>query len=239
MDQGLGQAEPLLHPLGEAVDVVVALVGQVEQFEDLADDLLAVGPGDLVGDGEEVEEFPDLHPVVDAEVVGHEADDLADGHRVVDDRMARDPPFARGGAEQGGQEPDGRALARAVGADEAEDLALADRQVQVVHGHELAVTLGEVAHLDHGRGFSGRSGGTRRRGGSWSAGDRGSEARARRELRASTADRGGGPEERGGGRHPSACRRRVDLPRVGPPRLGGLVDGLGDRHLLGSAARAL
>ena len=41
VDQRLGQAEPLLHPLGEAVDVVVALVGQVEQLEHLADDLLA------------------------------------------------------------------------------------------------------------------------------------------------------------------------------------------------------
>ena len=107
--------------------------------------LLAVGAGDLVGDGEEVEELPDLHAVVDAEVVGHEADDLADGHRVVDDRVAGDAPLARGRAEQGGEEADRRALAGAVGADEAEDLALADREVQVVDGHEFAVALGEVA----------------------------------------------------------------------------------------------
>ena len=82
--------------------------------------------GDLVGDGEEVEELPDLHAVVDAEVVGHEADDPADGHRVGRDRVAGDPPLARGRPQQRGQEPDRRALARAVGADEAEDLALAD-----------------------------------------------------------------------------------------------------------------
>ena len=41
-------------------------------------------------------------------------------------------------------------LPGAVGADEAEDLALADRQVEVIDGDELAVPLGEVVDLDHG-----------------------------------------------------------------------------------------
>ena len=99
VDQRLGQAEPLLHPLGEPVDVVVSLVGQVEQVEHLADDLLAIRPGDLVGDGEEVEELPDLHAVVDAEVVGHEADHAADRHRLGGDRVARDAPLAGGGPQ--------------------------------------------------------------------------------------------------------------------------------------------
>ena len=107
------------------------------------------GAGDLVGHGEEVEEFPDFHAVVDAEVVGHEADHAADGHRVGGDRVAADAALARGRPQQRGQEADGRALARAVGADEAEDLPLADGEAQVVDGHEIAVPLGEVDHLDH------------------------------------------------------------------------------------------
>ena len=107
--------------------------------------------GNLVGDGEEVEELPDLHAVVDAEVVGHVADAFADADRVARDAVAVDDAFAGGGAEQRGQEANGRALAGAVGADEAEHLAGADLEVQIRDGHEVAVDLGEVAKFDHGR----------------------------------------------------------------------------------------
>ena len=149
VDQGLGQAEPLFHPLGEPVDVVVALVGQVEKVEHFADDLLAVRPRDLVGDREEIEKLPDLHAVVDAEVVGHEADHAAHGHRLGRHRKAGDPPLAGRRPQQRRQEPDRRALARAIGPDETEDLTLADGEAQVVDGDEVSVTLGEVDHLDH------------------------------------------------------------------------------------------
>ena len=149
MDERLGQAEPLLHPLGEPVDVIVSLVGQVEQVEHFADDLLAVRTGDLVGDGEEVEELPDFHAVVDAEIVGHEADDPPDRHRLGGDRVARDAPLAERRPQQGGQESDRGALAGAVGPDEAEDLALTDGEAQVVDGDEITVILREVDHLDH------------------------------------------------------------------------------------------
>ena len=77
--------------------------------------------------------------------------------------MARDPSLARRGPQQRGQEADGRALAGAVGPDEAEDLPLADREAQVVDGDEIAVALGEVDHLDHWSRFSlGSFGSTRR-----------------------------------------------------------------------------
>jgi hypothetical protein len=44
---------------------------------------------------------------------------------------------------------DGRGLARAVGAEESEDLALRYIQVYAVHGSELAVGFGEVDEFDH------------------------------------------------------------------------------------------
>ena len=54
------------------------------------------------------------------------------------------------GRKEGREEADRGALARAVGADEAEDLSLADGEAQVVDGHEIAVPLREVADFDHG-----------------------------------------------------------------------------------------
>jgi len=62
---------------------VVAFVGEVEQFEDVADDGFAAAAGDLVRDGEEVQKLPDFHAVVDAEVVGHVADAFANAAGVV------------------------------------------------------------------------------------------------------------------------------------------------------------
>ena len=41
VNQRFGQAQPLLHAARQAVDEVVALVGQVQQFQHVADDLLA------------------------------------------------------------------------------------------------------------------------------------------------------------------------------------------------------
>ena len=68
------------------------------------------------------------------------------------DAAAVDGAFAGGGAEERGEEADGGALARAVGADEAEHLAGADLEVQVRDGDEFAVDLGEVVEFDHGEG---------------------------------------------------------------------------------------
>ncbi len=58
VDERLGQAESLLHAAGQAVDEVVALVGEVEQLEHVADDGFAAAARNLVGDGEEVQEIP-------------------------------------------------------------------------------------------------------------------------------------------------------------------------------------
>ena len=99
VDQRLGQAEPLLHAARQAVDEGVALAGQVQQLQHVADDLPPPGAGNLVGHGEEVEKLPDLHAVVDAEVVGHVADAAADGQRVLADAVAVDDPVAAGGLQ--------------------------------------------------------------------------------------------------------------------------------------------
>ena len=63
--------------------------------------------------------------------------------------MAVDDALAVRGIEQRGQEADRRALAGAVGADEAEQLARLDLQVQRLDGHVVAVGLAEIDEFDH------------------------------------------------------------------------------------------
>ena len=87
VDQRFRQAEPLLHAARKAVDERLALAGQIEQVEHVADDLLPPRAGQLVGHGEEVQKLPDLHAVIDAEIVGHVADAAADAPA---DRASRD-----------------------------------------------------------------------------------------------------------------------------------------------------
>src|SRR5262249_11887200 len=65
------------------------------------------------------------------------------------DGVAVDRRLPAGGLEQRGEEADGGGLAGAVGADEAEDVALLDIQVEMIDGHELLVPFNKSADLDH------------------------------------------------------------------------------------------
>src|SRR5262249_9294336 len=61
-------------------------------------------------------------------------------------RHARGPA---GGRHEAGQDPHGCRLARAVRAEEADDLALLDREGDVLDGRNRPVALGEAIDLDH------------------------------------------------------------------------------------------
>ena len=160
VQQHAGQAEPLGHAAGEAGDEGVALVAQVDQVEHVVADLAALRPLDAIGGGEELQVLDHLHVVVDAEEVGHVADQAADFLGMGVDRVAADAGLAPGGLQERGQDPHGGRLARAVGADEAEQVALGQLEGEVIDGVQLAVDFGEVLGLDHGwKGLGARDSG--------------------------------------------------------------------------------
>src|SRR6185295_2178599 len=97
---------------------------------------------------EEVQVLPDLHVVVDPKGVGHVAEDATYCLGVPADRLARDLGVAARRLEQRRQHPEHRRLAGAVGADEAEDLALLDRQVDAGDGERAVVALEQSVRLD-------------------------------------------------------------------------------------------
>ena len=72
------------------------------------------------------------------------ADDVAAGH----------PGVAGGRLHDRGQQPHGGGLARAVGPDQAEDLALGHAQRQPVHGGHVAERLGQAIGADGVHGDS-------------------------------------------------------------------------------------
>ena len=76
-----------------------------------------------------------------------EAERRVDRHAGEVRAVEQDP--ARRSAEEAGDEVDGRALARAVRADEAEDLAFRDGEVEAVDGADAAEVPGRGLELEH------------------------------------------------------------------------------------------
>ncbi len=147
-----GDAETLLHAAAEGRDLGGLLVGQFGEFEDVGDDFFALRAVDVVGGREELQVFVDDHVLVRAHEVGDISDERADLAVLVADGEPVDLGLAGRGLEEGGEDLDGGGFARAVGADEAEAVALVDGEVQGVERDEVVVALGQVDRFDHGHG---------------------------------------------------------------------------------------
>ena len=148
VDERVGEAQPLLHAARQRLDVVVALVAEVDELEQVGDHPPPPRRPDAVAAREEVQVFPHLHVVVDAERVRHEPEDAPDLVRVPGDGHAGDLGLARRRQQQRRQDPQRRRLAGAVGPDETEDLALLHRQVDAGHGERAVVALDQALGAD-------------------------------------------------------------------------------------------
>ena len=109
---------------------------------------------DAIGGRKEFEVFDDLHVIVDAEEVGHVADQAADLFGMRIDGIATDVGFAPAGAEQRGDDSHRGRLARAVGADESEQIPSVQLQFDRLNGNKVAVLLGQISRFDHDLGLS-------------------------------------------------------------------------------------
>ena len=109
----------------------------------------------------EVERLLGVEEAVQVRLLGQVADPLVLGD--VGGVAAEDQGLAAGGKEQPQEQLDRGRLARAVGAQQAEDLAAADLQVEGLQGPdllpapEIAIDLGEVAGFDRRRRLGMRS----------------------------------------------------------------------------------
>ena len=134
LDQHVGEAEPLAHAPGVGLDGAVAGLRQADPLQQLVDARLGLGVGDAVEPGRVAQVLAARHGPVEADVVGQVADVPLDLERVARRVEAEDLGRAAGRLGQAEQHQDGRRLARAVGTEEAEHLALADVQVERADG---------------------------------------------------------------------------------------------------------
>ena len=144
-----GQRHALLLPARQLVRAPPAHVAELHELEGLGHsgaDLVAAHllhaqtEADVVGDGHVGEQRVVLEHGVDRALVGQKRAHV----------VAKDPQAAVGGEVEPGDHAQRRGLAAARRAEQGEELAVADGEVEAVDGGHLAEALGDAVDL-HGR----------------------------------------------------------------------------------------
>ena len=108
--------------------------------------------GNAVQPGKKAEILDNLQVVVEGKFLRHVANLLPHCFRLLGDVNPRYPCVPGSGKEQAAEYTDGRGFARAVGAQEAEDLATMRPEADAVHRDKVSEALSQV--FDHYGGFA-------------------------------------------------------------------------------------
>src|SRR5207253_6093026 len=120
-------------------------------FDDIVDALAAPPAVPALDARPEVQVFGDAHLRVERAVFGHVADPLARLDRLPENIDAVDRGFAGRGREEPRQDAHGRRLARPVGPQEPDDPPRRHVKGNVTNSGIVAIVLGQLADVDHGR----------------------------------------------------------------------------------------
>jgi hypothetical protein len=147
-----GDQQPLRHAAGVVVDLVAAAVAQTQLRQQGVGPPVPFRPPDPVVRGVEDQVLPGGERPVEVGTLGHDRQPTACGDRVGSDVDPRDAGATRRRQHPRGEHPDGRGLARAVGPQQAEDLAALDGEgdaVDRVRG-STGIALDECVDLHGG-----------------------------------------------------------------------------------------
>ncbi len=156
LHERIGDAEPLEHAAGVRLGFRVGPVGHPDLPEDLLDSRLGLMAGEAVEPGRVAEVLAPCQPAIEPHAVGQVADPALHRERMPRGIEADDAGFARGRLGEPEQHEDRRRLACPVLAEEAEDLACLDLEIERVDRDEVAVGLRQRARQDRGDGVASR-----------------------------------------------------------------------------------
>ena len=157
VDERAGEAELLLHAAGEVAGEALPERGEIAEAEQPVDLLGAAADGHAVDVGVESDVLHHREVRIKAEALAHVADVLLEALGVAHDIEARHLGGAAAGSEQdAGEHAHGGRLAGAVGADEAEDLAVGDVEVEPCDGDEVVEGAAQAVGTDGGHGSEAR-----------------------------------------------------------------------------------
>ena len=138
VDQRRGEVEAALHPARVGADPAVGGVAQADPVEQAVGALAPAGGRQPLQGRLQADQLAAGHQRVERRFLQGDADRGAHLARFGDDVVAGDAGPAAGRQQQRRQHPHRGRLAGAVGAEEAVDLALVDREVDPLHGEHLA-----------------------------------------------------------------------------------------------------
>lgn len=149
MEQGIGEADALLHALGQLVDRPVDEVSQPAEFCDAFDGGLAGGAIEPTDLSAKYEVLADSALHVQRRAFREVSDDASDRHRIGENIMSADRRSTGTRRHVTRQDADGCRLSGAVGAEDADDLAFPDGEGDAVHSASVAVVFREILDVDH------------------------------------------------------------------------------------------
>jgi hypothetical protein len=145
VDEGEGEIETALHAARVAADLAVGGLHQADALEQSVAARAALGLRDALERGLEAHVLAPGEQAVEGCFLERGADRHPHLGALSHDVVTRHARRARGGRQQRGEHEDGRRLARAVGPEEAVDLARLDGQVDPVDGPHPAFELAHEA----------------------------------------------------------------------------------------------
>jgi hypothetical protein len=147
-DQARREVQTAAHPAGELRDRLVRRFLQVELREQPLSGGARVGRPQALQPAEHPQVLGGRQILINRRVLAGDADQLADAVRFAGNVHTEDPGLPRIDRQQGGEHPQGRRLSRTIGAEDAEDLALANMKVDSVDGTELTEGLDQAGGVN-------------------------------------------------------------------------------------------
>src|SRR5699024_498031 len=164
VEQGPDDEETATHPAGQVVDDGVPTVLELGQAHGAGDRVPALPAGHSVQVGEHPYVLFDGEFLVEVVVLGYDTHPGAGPFGFVGDGVPEDADVALGGQGLCGEHPHGGGLAGSVGAQEAEDDALGNLEVEAVDRGERTESFDHAAQVEGGhlRGGGGHAPRSRR-----------------------------------------------------------------------------
>ena len=130
-----------LHAAGERFDLALLPLREAGQLQHLGDPLLKRIAAQIVHLAPEHQVAPGREILVERDLLRHHTQRLLDAHRRLSDGMPHHPRIARRRLQQAREHGNHRRLARAVGAQQAENLPALYGKVNAFHGMNVAVVF--------------------------------------------------------------------------------------------------
>ena len=149
VEQGAGEGQALAQAKGQGFRLLAEPGAEGERLHHGVDARLLLATEQAVDAGEERQVLGHGELLVEGELLGHVAEVLTRRRGAAGQIDAGHQRLSAARAQQAALHLEGGGLARAVGAEQAEDLPPAHREADVVGGGEIPEPFGEAARLDH------------------------------------------------------------------------------------------